>query len=989
MEAYSNTQPSSASSRPGNGLQSSTLDRARHAQTVALEGRTARRIEELLETSPTKSRATPKAKPSSASSRRSLVDSPLLEHVRRTQIEAMRARTARRIEKVNSEFNQVTMDEEVLKSEFCEDDDDNLLQRESDQLRRSPPTYFEATSEIPEFSTEFSRVPESAMRRNITQRRSRGKAKDEDDRVLDASRVSRRPRSRSKDRRYSIESTGVLHHPELSFTDMQDVRSARAMVRPKAPASPARIHDLSHPASYHHPDDMRQSVEGHECLQRPEPHDLSHVAPVLHDPHDHGESEESVDGMNTVFMKHSIPEEDDHPQLRDHLLQLWEQRQSMAVAMNVALFEDDIEEFAFHQNTFTQINRAMHIALRDGLRVLGSPDLSTSKTQTSSSFSTPPSPSGDGSGPVRTNTGGNVTASRSPVGIGSVSFADPSSSQAKPSRWRSVDSLPLVEPIAKSGLKKSYKEDQHVFGIFLSFQGMTVSRIVNENLPLKVLYALAQSYLETDFHFRLGGDQDLDLTFDGRLLQRSGVISDIPLPPESVVVIWYPSTRVGGNPSVPIQSPYGERRPVPPVPIPSSSGEHRPVVRPPNLSPSGERLPSSRPHGNGRHHNGQSCVETRKEGLDLYDKSVATSLDSRSYDKIRQGFKCPKFSGQARDWKTWDKGFWRYLSIWELEYVLDPSFFDVLPLTDAQRRDNKLVYFVIEDAVQNASLGMSYVRQAALHNGFEAYYTLHDGYVFAGATTATLLLNELSNFRFLPDESPTALCLRLGELFQELRDLPGDAAVTFIDTQKVGYLVNALRHEKEWDYVCSAITSAQIKGGYSFHDACEELKIRCEASRVNDILDKPVKGKRVKGLVTKNTSVDSVDEVDSSLSAQVLSLISTYSKKHNSDKDKESKDSTSDKKNRRKRTTLPCLAKGCDEQTSFPLCPLHFHSLLSGKTESVELSHNYGHATYDSSSQFVVYPAKVPDTRLSSKQIAARNSSQKVVAKLATQPSSS
>jgi hypothetical protein len=320
---------------------------------------------------------------------------------------------------------------------------------------------------------------------------------------------------------------------------------------------------------------------------------------------------------------------------------------------------------------------------------------------------------------------------------------------------------------------------------------------------------------------------------------------------------------------------------------------------------------------------------------------------------------------------------------------LDPSFFDVLPLTDAQRRDNKLVYFVIEDAVQNASLGMSYVRQAALHNGFEAYYTLHDGYVFAGATTATLLLNELSNFRFLPDESPTALCLRLGELFQELRDLPGDAAVTFIDTQKVGYLVNALRHEKEWDYVCSAITSAQIKGGYSFHDACEELKIRCEASRVNDILDKPVKGKRVKGLVTKNTSVDSVDEVDSSLSAQVLSLISTYSKKHNSDKDKESKDSTSDKKNRRKRTTLPCLAKGCDEQTSFPLCPLHFHSLLSGKTESVELSHNYGHATYDSSSQFVVYPAKVPDTRLSSKQIAARNSSQKVVAKLATQPSSS
>jgi hypothetical protein len=63
--------------------------------------------------------------------------------------------------------------------------------------------------------------------------------------------------------------------------------------------------------------------------------------------------------------------------------------------------------------------------------------------------------------------------------------------------------------------------------------------------------------------------------------------------------------------------------------------------------------------------------------------------------------------------------------------------------------------------------------------------------------TATLLLNELSNFRFLPNESPTELCLRLEELFQELKMLPGHAAVTFIDTQQIGYLLNALRHEKE------------------------------------------------------------------------------------------------------------------------------------------------------------------------------------------------
>ena len=313
-----------------------------------------------------------------------------------------------------------------------------------------------------------------------------------------------------------------------------------------------------------------------------------------------------------------------------------------------------------------------------------------------------------------------------------------------------------------------------------------------------------------------------------------------------------------------------------------------------------------------------------------------------------------------------------------IDYVLDPSFFDVMPLSAEKRRDNRLVYFVIEDSVQNSTLAVSYFRKASLNNGFEAYYTLHDGYVFAGATTATLLLAELSSFCFLPDESPTELCLRLDELFQELRDLPGDAAVTFIDTQKVGYLVNALRHEKEWDYVCSAITSAQIKGGYSFNEACNELKVRCEVSRANDMLDKPVKGRRVKGLVSQTKTSDAVDPVDSELSAQVLSLISSYSKKLNIDQPADN-----EKKIRRKRPLVPCLAAGCKEQTAFPLCPLHYHSLLSGKTASVPLQHGYGSATYDTNSQFVVYPAKVPDDRLSAKQIAARKP-QQVVANVAT-----
>jgi hypothetical protein len=292
--------------------------------------------------------------------------------------------------------------------------------------------------------------------------------------------------------------------------------------------------------------------------------------------------------------------------------------------------------------------------------------------------------------------------------------------------------------------------------------------------------------------------------------------------------------------------------------------------------------------------------------------------------------------------------------------VLDPSFFDITPLSPDKRRDNKLVYFIIEDAVQNSPLATSYIKQASTGNGFEAYYTLHDGYVFAGSTTATLLLNELSNFRFLADESPTELCLRLDELFQELRDLPADAAVTFHDTQKVGYLVNALRHEKEWDYVCSAITSAQIKGNYSFREACNELKFRCEASRAHDLMDKPVKGRKVKGMISQVLDTDQEQVTET-----VMGLISSISKKLNDDKN-------TDKKGRRPRPVNPCLALGCEEQTSFPLCPLHYHPLISGKSGSVKLKNGYGDAIYDSSSQTVTYPAKVPENRLSVRQIAAR-----------------
>jgi hypothetical protein len=250
-----------------------------------------------------------------------------------------------------------------------------------------------------------------------------------------------------------------------------------------------------------------------------------------------------------------------------------------------------------------------------------------------------------------------------------------------------------------------------------------------------------------------------------------------------------------------------------------------------------------------------------------------------------------------------------------------------------------------------------------LNNGFEAYYTLHDGYVFAGATTATLLLNEVSNFRFLANETPTELCLRLEELFQELKTLPGDAAVTFSDTQQIGYLINALRHEKEWEHVCSTITSLQIKGGTTFREACAELRVRCESIRANEIMDRPIKGRKVKGLVSQPET--DVGKVAEQFSEQVIGLISTMAKRQNANPgDSTPDDIKGNRKGKKKYVKQECLAADCDELTTFPLCAMHYHSLVSAKVSTLKLRLGYGDASFDTTTNLIVYPPKTPAARL-------------------------
>jgi hypothetical protein len=136
------------------------------------------------------------------------------------------------------------------------------------------------------------------------------------------------------------------------------------------------------------------------------------------------------------------------------------------------------------------------------------------------------------------------------------------------------------------------------------------------------------------------------------------------------------------------------------------------------------------------------------------------------------------------------------------------------------------------------------VRQAPLWNGHQAYMLLHDGFVFSGPQNATVLMAQLSNMRFLQGETGSAFCLRLIELLEELEHVPGSAAVVLNDTQKIGYLLSAIRHESDLAAVYVQLQTDQLRGKVTFEQACQELHFRCEAIRADNLLDtqfKPTK----------------------------------------------------------------------------------------------------------------------------------------------------
>ncbi len=244
-----------------------------------------------------------------------------------------------------------------------------------------------------------------------------------------------------------------------------------------------------------------------------------------------------------------------------------------------------------------------------------------------------------------------------------------------------------------------------------------------------------------------------------------------------------------------------------------------------------------------------------------------------------------------------------------------------------------MVFYILEDAVSGSAVAAKYVRKAAVWNGHEAYFLLYDGFALSGPAQAAILLGELGNFRFKVDETPSEVALRLQELFDDLESIPGSAAMTMNDTQKINYLLSAMRPERTLASVYSQIQTKQVRGKITFEGACDDLRFRCEALRADDLLHVATQPSKIRGLLA--TSGD----------APVPALLTTADKRQN-------------RVAPTKKEPVPCTVKGCTTMTAahLRLCKPCYHGCIAGKTPTLTLKSGEK-ATYDLATQRIVFPS--------------------------------
>ncbi len=134
----------------------------------------------------------------------------------------------------------------------------------------------------------------------------------------------------------------------------------------------------------------------------------------------------------------------------------------------------------------------------------------------------------------------------------------------------------------------------------------------------------------------------------------------------------------------------------------------------------------------------------------------------------------------------------------------------------------------------------------------------------------------------------------------------------------------------------------------------------------HQLIDKEVKGKQKVHGYQAIVVPDVPEEVSASapdVEDAVKALISSVKKrinKNGSNAPAKSGGKKNLKKSKKEYEKRECLAKGCTILSTFTLCGLHYHSVVSGKTPALELRNEFGNAVYDAESKVVEYPAKVP-----------------------------
>jgi hypothetical protein len=316
------------------------------------------------------------------------------------------------------------------------------------------------------------------------------------------------------------------------------------------------------------------------------------------------------------FLRENIPPEREHPELFRFLTQKWYERQEAVRGLGNALADDELERYEELKSMVDQINQNMHKEWRAVFRA-GFSETSAHRSHTSAG---------------KFQAVDDLPLPQSPEDSDDSSSGSDESRYLEPDEWMETYRETEWNTLKQHPRKMSFKENNTgIFTVHLSFQGVTSPRIVNDNMPVKSLFGMALSYLQTDFKFVVNDINEIDLVYKDRILPQYGVLGGVPIMRDDVIVIMFPIHENGD---------YG--KPVPVVDKQRAKGTHSsPGSAGTGNIDSGNQMslstrsfsrqtpvPRSPNKGQGR--------DPETEG-DLFQEfqNSSSGLDPRSYDKIR------------------------------------------------------------------------------------------------------------------------------------------------------------------------------------------------------------------------------------------------------------------------------------------------------------------------------------------------------------------